>query len=625
MKAYDRSLALYLYENRVSPTPEFSAAIDAACRQIRQSEGAKLANGTARRATRGHMPRKRRALVIVIAAVLLLLTACAAYAIYWSSTQKAKEYSESEQAVDDRLALAERSADAGIAGMTFYGAISGTAEVDGITLELKAACYWGNEDPPEMHVAFNAADMKTGDNSRLYDIDYVLTVGGKDYPAYAKADGTLRALPIIAQADPMAHDAEYEIWFRISDQEIVDGMPMTISGTLYSYDEDEQRGETLGSFSLGFVYEIPTEEIEAERQRRIALSLEYLDAEAQRKAEALSGLPDELTPLNITYDEYTFTDAGATEEGFVLGQTAVGRGSQGAVFYMDGYRWGGEEVSAIFTPDMDRPRQDISWEIEYYGTLESVTCYPWYAPVDELPETVLIAVLRDAGSDQRQKGSLTGIKEGEPVTMLTFTWEAIELLLRVNPRTGEITLPKDEAERTAWRTETERLAADGRNDEWMISLSGEQTVGGVTVRPLQMHVQTARRMAYIECKVDGLYYPCELKLCSMALYFDGTPLGTESADLLRQQYSFSQKHAQTWVDSYGGWQMHNGWFAGQGFDIERHPNFWPDAFTLRLVFEVNDRNEDWSLRPIGTFDILINVGPEDKVRGTSEEMYELII
>ena len=35
---------------------------------------------------RQRIPLKRRALLITIAAILLLLSACAAYAIYWSST-----------------------------------------------------------------------------------------------------------------------------------------------------------------------------------------------------------------------------------------------------------------------------------------------------------------------------------------------------------------------------------------------------------------------------------------------------------------------------------------------------------------------------------------------------------
>ncbi|HWQ06669.1 MAG TPA: hypothetical protein VN453_05565, partial [Feifaniaceae bacterium] len=88
------------------------------------------------------MSAKRKALLILIAAILLLLSACAAVAVYWSSTQRAKEYAVSEEAVDDRRALAERIADEAIAGTTFYSPITGTGEADGVSLELKGVSYW---------------------------------------------------------------------------------------------------------------------------------------------------------------------------------------------------------------------------------------------------------------------------------------------------------------------------------------------------------------------------------------------------------------------------------------------------------------------------------------------------
>ena len=402
--------------------------------------------------------KKRKALLALIAAVILLMSACAAYAVYWSSTQRAKEYSQSERAGDDRLALAKQSADAIIAGTRYYAPIDQTAQVDGISFHFKGIAYWPNDNPPQVYLVFNAADAQTGDASRLYDFDYILTTGGTDYPAYAKADGTTRALPAIARAEDM--DAQYETWFRVNDEPVADQTDMTISGTLYAFDENDTRGEAIGSFTFDFVYSVPTEQIEADRERLIAEILGRLDDEAADNKEALKQLPDDMTALNITQDEYTFTDAQATKDGFLLGQTRVTYGADAAVFYMDGYRLEVEPISDIFTPDPSRPRQDVAWEVAYYGTFESVTCYPWYAPVEELPETVLIAVLRDAGTKQRTRSDINGYYEGD---MITYTWNAVELLLRVNPRTGEITLPKDDVERQAWREETLRLAEDGRN------------------------------------------------------------------------------------------------------------------------------------------------------------------
>jgi len=180
----------------VHATPEFKdrlyARIDQECRVLTSTP-------------RTHKPmfsRKRKALLIFIAAAFLLLSACAAYAVYWSSTQRAKEYTQSEQATDDRLALATQMADESISGTTFFSSIEGKAEVDGISFALVGVCFYPNETPPEVHLAFNADDTKTNDNSRLVDFDYVLTVGGKEYPAYAKADGTVRALPAIALRTP---------------------------------------------------------------------------------------------------------------------------------------------------------------------------------------------------------------------------------------------------------------------------------------------------------------------------------------------------------------------------------------------------------------------------------------
>ncbi len=556
------------------------------------------------------LSKRRKALLIAMAAVLLLLSACAAYAVYWSSTQRAKEYSQSEQATDDRRAQAERAADAILAGTTFYSTIDRTAEVDGISFSWKGANYWANDDPPELHLVFDAEDTKTNNDSRLYDVDYTLTVNGQTFSAYTKAEATERALPAIARADAMG--AQYEIWFQMDGQLISDGTAMTLSGELYQYDANGQRTEHLGGFSIDSTYSIPQGQIDAERERLIVQELARLDAEAQTKQEALSGMPDETTPLNITQDEYTFVDAQTTKEGFLLGQSVVTRGAETPVFYMDGYRWGGETINRIITPDLTRPRLDISWEVEYYGIAETLTRYPWYAPVDELPETVLIAVVRDAGSEQRRKG---GIEE----ELLSYEWQAVELLLRVNPRTGEITLPKDDVERKAWRAESDRLAADGRNDDLVAQLSGEQTINGVTVRLQQLHVQTERQLAFVSCEVDGIYIPMQMRHSPLTLYLNDVSLGTRC-----DESEFLTEPAQVWVDSYGGWKKHNGFSGGGGFTIFEHPNRWPDPITLRIVWELSDRDEQWNLVPIGTFDLSTTISQADISRGSLSEIYDLL-
>ena len=598
----------------VHATPEFKnrlyARIDQECRTLAHAP----------KTPKPMFSSKRKALLICIAAVLLLFSACAAYAVYWSSTQRAKEYTQSEQATDDRLALATRMADESIAGTTFFSSIEGTAEVDGLSFALVGVCFYPNERPPEVHLAFNASDTKTNDNSRLVDFDYVLTVGGKEYPAYAKADGTVRALPAIAMADTTMLGAEYETWFRIDDQAIVSGMPMTLSCTLYDWAEDGQRGISLGSFSLDFVYTVPTEQIALERERLIEQNLAYLDAQAKNQSEALANLPDEMTQLNITQEDYTFTDAQVSKDGLLLGVTRVTDGSEAAVFYMDGYRLEAEPVSHIFTPDTARPRQDAAWEVEYFGTLETITRYPWYVPVDELPETVLIAVLRDAGTAQRTRADVNGYYEGETID---YAWNAVNFLFRVNPRTGEITLPKDDTERDAWREETLRLAEDGRNNDHIAALTGSQTVNGVTMSLFQLYVKPNSGSVYIDCMVDGMYYPGELMMDIMHLTINGVEQDTTNAEELISQYGFSEEHANEWVRSYGGWQIHNDWMAGQNFGLSLPRSTWQNDFTFRLQMDVYDRDEDWNRVFIGSFDITTTVKKEDIISGPPEQIYDL--
>ncbi len=515
---------------------------------------------------------------------------------------RAKEYSQSERAADDRLALAERPADEIIAGTTFYCPIEGSAEIDGIRFTLRSAAYetyGGMSDLiPEMHICFDATDAKTGDDSRLYDADYVLTIGKTDYPVYGKAEDGARWRPAIAQAEGRAN-AAYDTWFRLGEQTVPDGTSMTFSCTLYAYDDSGTRGKSLGSFALDFVYETQTEQIAAERERLIADALQRLEDEGEARDAALATLSEETTPLGVTQDEYTFCDALVTQSGLVLGTSVVTRGSEEPKVYLDGYETIGEEISSVFTPDLSRPWLHTQ-EVVYYGTFENVFSYPWYAPIDELPETVLAAVLRDAGSKQRRKGNAD---DGE---LLTYTWDAVELLLRVNPRTGKVTLPANDAERGAWRAETDRLAADGRNAKFTLRLDGEQTVGGVEVQLYDIMVNSVSRSVLIEWFVNGVYYPQESESSQAQVYIDGV-LQTAKPEAT-EPYAFSREKAEAWVERNGGWQPLND--MGD-FRLNMRAPDLPDTFTLRIVWDLYDRNESWERVFIGTFDLTTTVHKTD--------------
>ncbi len=243
MKPNDKRLRAYLYENRVSPTPAFSARLDGVCARIRRSE----ALGKPVRAAR-QIPLPRRALLALLAAAILLAAFGTAYALYWSSTQRAKDYSQSGQAADDRAALAARSADMLIAGLTFYQSVSGTASADGIAFTLRSVAY-DAFDGPTMHVCFDATDEKTGDATRLPDIAFVLRAGGADYPAYSSRDkGDSRyGKTAVARAED-EQNGTYSIWFPGLPGDPADQTPMTLSATLYAYDGRASAEKASGAF-----------------------------------------------------------------------------------------------------------------------------------------------------------------------------------------------------------------------------------------------------------------------------------------------------------------------------------------------------------------------------------------
>lgn len=550
------------------------------------------------------MTRQRKALLILIAAVLLLLSACAAYAVYWSSTQQAKEYAQSEQAVNDRLAKAQQYADAAIAGMTFFSPLSGTAEVDGITFEPVGVCYYPNENPPEVHVTFNSEDSKTGDNSRLYNFDFVLTVGGNDYPAYAKADDTVRALPAIAMADPSGLGADHEMWFRIDDQTIVSGMPMKLSGTLYQWDENGQRGENLGSFSFDFVYEIPTEEIEAKRDELVKESLSSLESNATGQAEAISDMPNEAFPLNIVQGVFTLKDAAASKEGVLLGTIGECNWQNKGVntfrdMYLDGYHTVGTQLSAVYEPHTEEGK---NYGGDYPSTLTALTLLPWYADAANQPENVLVAVLGEGGIDPFQTGD--GVD-------YTVAKERIQIAFYINPHTGEVTLPADDAEREAWCEETRRLAADGRNERSYCPLEGSQTVEGVSLTLERLGFDPTQHYLFIRYTIDGLYCPPEASYTVQHIYMDGVEL-----ECWYKGGQYTEAAAKLWVESYGTFTTFDDWDSGtRGHFMQIVPKYLPDIFEIRLVWDVYDRDIEYNRVFVGTFDITATVHKADIVQG----------
>jgi hypothetical protein len=550
------------------------------------------------------LTRSRKALLILIAAVLLLLSACAAYAVYWSSTQQAREYAQSEQAVDDRQALAERIADEAIAGTTFYSPITGTGEADGVSLKWKGVSYWANDDPPEFHVAFDASDTKAGDDSRLTDFEYVLSVDGKAYSAYASADDLARKLPAVARADSEALGAQYEIWFRIDDQPIVPDMPMQLTCTLYEWDVNGQRGENLGSFSIDFVYTIPTEQIEARREQLVEEALASLDEDAKKKEEALSGMPNEATPLNIVQGVFTLTDAAASKDGVLLGTIGECNWENKGVntyynMYLDGYHTIGKQLSAVYEPHTEEGENSSG---DYPSKLTALKLLPWYAAEANQPEAVLVAVLGEGGVKNYSAG------DGTPYTI---EMERIQIAFYINPRTGEITLPKDDAERESWCEETRRLAADGRNEKAHCSLQSSQTIGDVSLTLTRLGFDPAQRELYVRYMIDGLYCPPEASSTVKHIYLDGTEL-----EGWYKPGEYSASAAKLWVESYGTFTTFDNWESStSGNSMLFVPKYLPETFEIRLVWDIYDRDKEYNRVFVGTFDITATVHKADIVPG----------
>lgn len=561
---------------------------------------------------RVHIGKKRKALLILIAAVLLLLSACAAYAVYWSSTQRIKEYSQSEQATDDRLAQSEQMADQAIEGTTYYSPMTDMTELDGISFAWKGASYWGNDSPPEMHLAFDATDAKTGDDSRLSDIDYVLSVGGKTYPAYVKADGTTRALPAIAEADDMAHGAEYEIWFRIDDQIITDGMSMKLTCTLYRWDASGQRGESLGDFSLDFVYRVPTEQIEADRQRMIDEYYAGLCAEQRETDAALNEQPDEAVALNIQQGVFTLHDVTVTQKGVLLGTTGqFGWYDTGVntyyLQYLDGYDLVGEQLGVQYELYTEGGKNCMR---DYPGKITQVKLLPWYADIADLPETVLVSILADGKTD------VFGVGDGVEHTSKT---EQIQIAFRVNPRTGEVILPKDDAERESWCQETLRLAADGRNENCYAPLNAEQTHNGVTVRLTRVGFQPKTGALYVSYDLIGANWESDLAdLMSARIFIDDKELERwEPADYAPSTSERELERMRTYIDAYGSLDgqklQHSG--AGGGFLFHPYPAYLPESFELRFLWDFYDWTAEGERVFVGTYDITSQVYKKDIVPG----------
>jgi len=119
-------------------------------------------------------------------------------------------------------------------------------------------------------------------------------------------------------------------------------------------------------------------------------------------------------------------------------------------------------------------------------------------------------------------------------------------------------------------------------------------------------VNSVSRSVLIEWFVNGVYYPQESESSQAQVYIDGV-LQTAKPEAT-EPYAFSREKAEAWVERNGGWQPLND--MGD-FRLDMRAPDLPDTFTLRIVWDLYDRNEDWERVFIGTFDLTTTVHKTD--------------
>ena len=296
------------------------------------------------------IPAKRRALVIAIAAILLLLSACAVYAIYWSSTQRAMENAveKIEMPADALQQKAEAYADIDVKAYSLTAPLAGSATVGDVTINLNSMEVFDDVDGAEYVLHFSALSEKTGfiasfdpfwlENDRaakerltqygsfceigIDACEFVLTIDGQAFSPYAPPeDAGIRQTATgwnQAEDDSLGTSS---LMFRKNPFPITHDSSMNLSGTLYSCDKTGARTGTIGSFSIDFTYQYPAAQAEQIRQKSIDSYIRSHQATNAARLESLGTLPKEATPIGLTEDIVTLNDVAVLEDGLLLGTT----------------------------------------------------------------------------------------------------------------------------------------------------------------------------------------------------------------------------------------------------------------------------------------------------------------
>ena len=112
----------------------------------------------------------------------------------------------------------------------------------------------------------------------------------------------------------------------------------------------------------------------------------------------------------------------------------------------------------------------------------------------------------------------------------------------------------------------------------------------------------------LTCFANGIYYFPELASSPPVVYIDGVLQTTKESS---EDAPFSQEEAEAWVERNGGWEPRNNCPGDATILLDKRAFFLPETFTLRVVWDVYDRNENWERIHVGTFDFTKIVSKSD--------------
>ena len=579
------------------------------------------------------IPAKRKALLIAMAAVLLLLSACAAYAIYWSSTQRAME--NATENIEKPAAVvskeAEAYADIDVKAYSLTAPLSGSATIGDVTIQLHSMEVFQDVDGAEYVLYYSALSDKVGfitsftpnwleddraAQERLTQFDsfcelgidakdFVLSIDGQAFPVYSKPDYEGVPEPASGWNEPGGDiPGTSSLMIRKNPVPITQNSQMNLSGTLYSCDATGQRTGTIGTFSIDFTYEYPAAEAEAIRQEAINRYTQSQAASNAARLETLGNLPTEAIPVGVTQLGTTVDDVTILEDSLLLGitddrgQQAIGADynvvtSSRTLYYVDGYQIEPEVMDMTWSDEkLPEPDQYGEYSSRIVSAIRKV---PFYRAAQDMPEDLSVYITRVKQYYSIDEHKLVDLKDLCP----------LDLIFRVNRTTGKVTLPKDDTEKASWIAEQTTLIQDGRNNARDYVIHQEKTIGGMKVLLERLIYYPASRTYILHAFIPVI--DCEVMPWEIdpVVTLNGETLVAPLNDTYYRALDPTtpkpfQTNIEEWGDTYG---LDANRFCWYDFTYRALQSMFdmPDTFPLDFTWDVYDLGADVTRKFIGTF------------------------